>query len=75
MKSGHSFGRGYSIKGQTPVLKKSGSRFSCNVISMLSNMGTMRFMTFKENLTKKVFGRVQKMLKSYDEAKFMYIDE
>ena len=55
MKSDHSFGRSYSIKGQKPVLKKSGSRFSCNVISMLSGKGSMRFMTFKENLTKEVF--------------------
>jgi len=55
MKSDHSFGRSYRIKGQKPVLKKSGSRFSCNVISMLSSKDTMRFMTFKENLTKEVF--------------------
>jgi transposase len=55
MKSDHSFGRSFSIKGQTPVLKKSGSRFSCNVISMLSNNGIMRFMTFKENFTKETF--------------------
>ena len=75
MKSDHSYGRSYSIKGQTPVLKKSASRFSCNVISMLSNMGTMRFMTFKENLTKKTFQHfLSRMIRGAKRKIFLIVD-
>jgi transposase len=75
MKSDHSFGRSYSIKGQTPVLKKSGSRFSCNVISMLSNVGIMRFMTFKDNFTKKTFQHfLSRMLVGAKRKIFLIVD-
>lgn len=75
MKSNHSFGRSYSIRGQKPVLKRSGSRFSCNVISMLSGKGAMRFMTFKENLTKEVFLQfLRRMIRKARHKIFLIVD-
>lgn len=38
--------RTYGKIGQTPVVKVSGQRFSCQMISTVSNRGTLRFMIF-----------------------------
>jgi transposase len=46
---GPSFGR----RGQTPVVQTFGSRYSCNMISAISNAGSCRFMVFKERFTNK----------------------
>src|SRR3989339_183781 len=39
-------GRTYGKIGQTPVVKVSGQRFSCQMISTISNRGNLRFMIF-----------------------------
>lgn len=39
-------GRTYGKVGQTPVVKISGRRFSCNMISTITNRGSLRFMIF-----------------------------
>jgi transposase len=48
-------GRGYSRKGKTPELRIPGNRFSVNVISSVSNQGTLRFMTYEGRMTAKRF--------------------
>lgn len=47
IRSDHASGRTWAPKGQTPVVEQSGRRFSCNVISAISNRGEMAFMTFR----------------------------
>lgn len=44
MRSDHQAGRSYAPKGQTPVVKATGQRFSLNMISAISNRGYLQFM-------------------------------
>ena len=51
----HHYIRGYSKKGQTPVITKSGSRLSINMISTVANNGKMRFMTYNGSMNQDRF--------------------
>jgi len=44
MRSQHQAGTTYAVKGKTPVLPRTGQRFSLNMISAISNRGKMVFM-------------------------------
>jgi transposase len=55
LRSDHQAGRSYSPKGQTPVIAGTGQRFGCNMISTVTNRGTLRFMVFKHRFTTAVF--------------------
>ena len=48
----HHYIRGYSKKGITPIISKTGKRLSINMISTISNNGSMRFMTYKGKMEK-----------------------
>ena len=48
----HNYIRGYSKKGITPIISKTGKRLSINMISTVSNNGSMRFMTYKGKMEK-----------------------
>lgn len=45
LRSDHTAGRGYSLKGRTPVLATTGKRFSCSMMSAVTNAGNLSFMT------------------------------
>jgi transposase len=55
MRSDHQTGRSYSPKGKTPVVAGTGQRFSCHMISAVTNRGTLRFMVYKKRFTTDVF--------------------
>jgi len=55
LRSDHQAGRSYSLKGQTPVIRGTGKRFGCQMISSLTNRGTLRFMVFKTKFRAGVF--------------------
>lgn len=48
-------GTSYGLKGQTPVIPGTGQRFRCNMISSITNRGTLRFMVFDRRFTAAVF--------------------
>lgn len=50
-------GRGYSPKGQTPVLRLPARRFSINMISTVTNQGKVRWMIYRDTLNSAVFLR------------------
>jgi len=62
LRSDHNVGRTYGIKGETPVVKRTGNRFSCNMISVITNLGKLSFMVFHENFTEDVFLKFLKKL-------------
>lgn len=62
LRSDHNTGRTYGIKGRTPVVKRTGNRFSCNMISSITNLGKLRFMVFHENFTQEIFLQFLKRL-------------
>jgi transposase len=47
VRSDDQIGRTYGKVGKTPVVKVSGQRFSCQMISTVSNRGDLRFMIFE----------------------------
>jgi transposase len=55
IRSDHHSGKSYSIKGKTPVVKKTGQRFGLNMISAVSAKGGKRFMLYKGRFNSKVF--------------------
>lgn len=68
-------GRTYSKRGRTPVIKVSGLRFSCNMISSLTNLGKLRFMVFKERFTAEVFiDFLTRLVKSSGRKVFFIVD-
>jgi transposase len=57
LRSDHTAGRSFAPRGKTPVVRTTGSRFGCNMISALSNRGKLYFMVFRENFNTEVFLR------------------
>lgn len=54
-RSTHQTGTSYSPKGKTPVIKSTGKRFKVNMISTVTNKGTLRFMLFEKSFAADVF--------------------
>jgi len=48
-------GTSFGLKGHTPVISGTGQRFRCNMISSITNRGTLRFMVFDRRFTAAVF--------------------
>jgi len=51
LRSDHQTGTSYGRKGQTPVIPGTGQRFRCNMISTITNQGSLTFMVFKRRFT------------------------
>jgi transposase len=51
IRSDDQVGRTYGRRGKTPVVPVSGQRFGCNMISALSNSGSLYFKVFTERFT------------------------
>jgi transposase len=54
-RSDHQTGTSYSPKGKTPVIECTAKRFRTNMISTVTNKGTLRFMLFDKNFTTDIF--------------------
>lgn len=55
LRSDHQSGRTWGIKGKTPVVTTTGQRFSCNMISTITNRGKLRFMIYPNRFSADVF--------------------
>ena len=55
LRSDHQAGTCWARKGPTPVIDKTGQGFSCNLISTLTNRGTLRFQVLEGRFTSEVF--------------------
>ncbi len=55
MRSDHACGRSYGRRGETPVIKGTGQRFGCSMISAITNRGKIYFMVFKRRFRAQVF--------------------
>ena len=75
LRSDHNVGRTYGLKGKTPVLKRTGNRFSCNMISTITNQGKLTFMVFDENFTEDVFLKfLKKFIRQSSRKSFLIVD-
>jgi transposase len=75
LRSDHNVGRTYGLKGKTPVVKRTGNRFSCNMISTITNLGKLSFMVFHENFTSDIFLTfLKRLVRQSDRKLFLIVD-
>lgn len=75
MRSDHQAGKSYAPKGETPVIKKTGQRFSLNMISAISNKGHLQFMIIDGRFNSEVFQTfLQRMIK-YSRQKIYFVTD
>jgi transposase len=68
-------GKGFSKIGQTPILKASGSRFSVNMISTITNRGDVRFMLFKDTMNAiKFIDFLRRLIKGENQKIYLIVD-
>ena len=73
MRSDHQAGKSYAPAGETPVVKKTGQRFSMNTISALSNKGHLQFMVMKSGFNSEVFMSFMEKLIKKSRRKIIFI--
>jgi transposase len=75
LRSDHQAGTSYGKRGKTPVVRNSGKRFSCNMISVLTNKGELAFMVFEGKFNSPVFLRfLKRLLKHQSRKVFLILD-
>ena len=62
IRSDHHAGKTWGIKGQTPVVTSTGTRFGLSLISAITSKGHMRFMTVEGGVDSEVFIKFLKRL-------------
>jgi len=75
LRSDHNVGKTYGLIGRTPIVRRSGNRFSCNMISVITNLGKLSFMIFHENFTSEVFLRfLNRLVQQATRKIFLIVD-
>lgn len=75
IRSDYQAGRTYGRKGQTPIIPVSGKRFSFNLLSTITNKGTLRFKIYGEKFTTPLLiNFFQRLIKSTKQKPFVIMD-
>jgi transposase len=75
LRSDHQAGQCWAPKGKTPVISGTGQRFRCNMISSITNRGTLRFRVFHGSFTTDVFmDFLERLIKSCEAKIFLIVD-
>ena len=75
IRSDHQSGRTWGIKGKTPIVSSTGQRFSCHMISTITNRGTLRFMIFQKRFTTEVFIEfLRRLVRSVKHKVYLIVD-
>ena len=75
LRSDHQAGTCWAPKGRTPVVETTGQRFGCNLISTLTNRGTLRFQVFEGSFTTEVFlDFLRRLVRSVERKVFLIVD-
>jgi transposase len=75
MRSDHQAGKSYAPKGETPVIKSTGQRFSLNMISAISNRGHLQFMILDGSFNGEVFIDFLKRMIKYSREKIFFVTD
>lgn len=75
MRSDYQAGTSYAPKGKTPVIKKTGQRFSLNMISAISNRGYLQFMIIDGRFNGDVFITFLKQMIKYSRQKIYFVTD
>ena len=69
------YGRSFAPKGETPVITRPASRFSCSMISTVTNLGTLRFMILAGALNVSIFLTfLHRLIKDAPRKVFLIVD-
>jgi transposase len=75
LRSDHVTGTSYAPVGQTPVIRATGQRFGCNMISAITNKGALAFMVFEGKFKAPVFvAFLQRLLKQIAGKIYLIVD-
>lgn len=75
VRSDHHAGTTWAAKGQTPVIRTTGARFSLNVISAVTAQGEFRFMVVKGTVGAKKFCEfIHRLINSSKKMVFLIVD-
>ena len=75
LRSDHVTGRSYAPMGRTPVIRATGQRFGCNMISAITNKGALAFMVFQGKFRAPVFVQfLTRLLKSVRRRIYLIVD-
>lgn len=74
-RSDHQAGKSYAPKGQTPIVMKTGQRFSINMISAISNRGHLQFMILENRFNSGEFLKFLKQMIRYSRHKIFFITD
>jgi transposase len=75
LRSDHQTGTSYGQRGRTPLVHGTGQRFGCNLMSTVTNRGTLRFMVFTARFTAKVLIEFcTRLLRSVDHKVLLIVD-
>ena len=75
LRSDHLSGTSYAPLGQTPVVRATGQRFSCNVISAITHCGALAFMVFQGKFQNLVFIEfIKRLLKQATGKLYLIVD-
>lgn len=75
MRSDHQAGRSYAPAGETPVIKKTGRRFSLNMIAAISNRGHLQFMIIDGSFNSEVFQTFLQQMIKYSRRKIYFVTD
>lgn len=75
MRSDHQAGRSYAPAGETPVIKRTGQRFSLNMISAISNKGHLQFMIIDGRFNSEVFKTFLERMIKYSREKIYFVTD
>jgi transposase len=73
VRSDHVTGTSYAPRGQTPVVRATGQRFGCNLISAITNQGAVAFRVFEGRFTTPIFLDFLKRLLQHTPSKVVLI--
>ena len=74
-RSDHQAGRSYAPKGQTPIIKATGKRYTVNMISAISNKGHLQFMLMDKGFNSEVFKTFLQQMIKYSKGKIFFITD
>lgn len=75
LRSDHVSGTSFALKGETPVVRATGQRFGCNMISAITNRGELNFMVFEGTFTNTTFIEFMKrMIKQAMRKIYLIVD-
>jgi transposase len=75
LRSDHAVGRSYAPIGRTPLLRISGRRFGCNMISAITNRGKLYFAVFRGRFTARVFlAFLKRLVRQVGRLLFVIVD-